>query len=70
MQLTLRANLKCMTELSLSGERNTLLTAPFSVDTTLSVQNGEYVLLAAAPHSTEAGDAVALVVRVTRDQKH
>jgi len=69
VQLTLKAALECMTEVTLSGGKAATLNTPFTVDTTLSLQFGEYVLLAAAPHSTEDGSAVALVVRVTRDQK-
>lgn len=69
VQLTLGANLECITEVALDSGKTATVSTPFSLDTTLSVQYGEYVLLAAAPHSTDEGDAVALVVRVTREQK-
>ena len=69
VQLELKANLDTMTEIALSGGKAATLATPFSLDSTLTVQLGEYVLLAAAPHSTEHGDAVAVVVRITREQK-
>lgn len=37
----------------------------FDVNTTLTLKLGEYVVLAAAPSTTSAGDAIALAVRVT-----
>ncbi|MCH8252858.1 MAG: hypothetical protein IID36_10440, partial [Planctomycetes bacterium] len=40
--------------------------AHFEIDTTLSVPLGKYVVLAAAPSTTDRGGAVALVVRVTK----
>ncbi len=39
--------------------------AAFEIDTTIAMNLGSYVILAAAPASTASGDAVALVVRVT-----
>lgn len=40
--------------------------AQFEIDTTLSIPLGRYVVLAAAPSTTDRGGAVALVVRVTK----
>ncbi|HNQ23690.1 MAG TPA: hypothetical protein PKK06_11405 [Phycisphaerae bacterium] len=39
----------------------------FRLETTLAVKCGEYVILGAAPASTDRGDAIALVVRIVRD---
>lgn len=39
----------------------------FELDTTIATKLGNYVILAAAPSSTAAGDAVALVVRLTAE---
>lgn len=39
----------------------------FELDTTVATKLGSYVILAAAPSSTAAGDAVALVVRLTAE---
>ena len=47
------------------GSRNQPF-AHFEIDTTLSIPLGKYVVLAAAPSTTDRGGAVALVVRVTK----
>ena len=39
----------------------------FSVQATITAKLGQYVLLSAAPGTTATGQAVAVVVRVTRD---
>jgi hypothetical protein len=39
----------------------------FELESTLSVKLGSYVVLAAAPSTTESGSAIALAVRVTQD---
>jgi hypothetical protein len=48
------------------AEKRRALSAQFELGTTLSVTLDEYVILAAAPSTTEAGSAIALAVRVTR----
>ena len=43
------------------------MAARFELSTTLTATLGKYVVLAAAPSSTEGGNAIALAVRVTQD---
>jgi hypothetical protein len=49
-------------------EKRRETTAEFELETTLTAQLGQYVVLAAAPSSTASGDLVALVVQVTESR--
>ncbi len=63
VQMTVEAGMKGTYEpTSDAGEKQ----AGFSLETTLTVKLGSYIILGASPGSTAEGDAIALAVRVTR----
>ncbi len=63
IELEIESNMKGKIETS----DDKLLTPYFELETTLVVPIGKYVVLALAPSSTLSGNAVALVLRVTKD---
>lgn len=57
-----------LVEIENSPQRTRMRSSLFSIQTTLIAPRGEYVVLGSAPHGTEAGQSVILVVHVPKSK--